>query len=239
MIYTSNLQLQLSEVSTYASSSLYTTTHATAMAVLSNNLFILDFNLAGYYLYNILSDANINITTESMFIEITDTSILLTANRTISITDNPVRMLRIIKNNTLFTITYGSQDIPSSKTCILYNDSIISGKGNTGLLDIYTYISDKPAINTILMLKRPAVASLLIGGSAKASIAATSALTMDIWFNTTIVGSINFIASSTVGTITIFGAVYLNTTDRLYIKTRGTQDSTLANIGIVLNITGE
>jgi len=237
MTYTSNLHLLNVEIS--ANNSFNPAINTAFIPAMFNNMSYLDKYIAGYFAYNIVADSDFVVTSDFLYLKISDTNTILTSNRAFSIASNSIKQLRIIKNETLYPLIFGSITIPSIKTYIIYNDMVISGSGKPNILDIFGFITGMPNVNTILMLKRQYINSILVGGSAKAGTATTSNLTMDIWLNTTKVGSIKFTAGSTAGIVAIFGVIYLNSLDNLYIKTQGIQDSTLSDVGIVLNIIGE
>lgn len=237
MTYTTNLQLTHANAPTSSSGTIGQ--QDTILFLYANNAELLDSYMSDYYTYNVLADSNISITANSLFINITDTGVLLTTAKTLTITSDSVKQLRIIKNSTAQQIFYGSNTVQVGSSIIVYNDTVISTFGNIYIQDIYTYVPGKPAINTILMNKRVSKNSILSGGSAKANIASTSVAVYDIWLDTNKVGYVRFTAGSSIGTVATFGTVFVDGSQNLYIKTQGVQDATLADIGIVLNIIGE
>lgn len=238
MTYTSNLHLLNVEISTN-NSSISTVVNTDFIPAMVNNMGYLDKYLAGYYTYNIITDANFTITADFLYLKLSDTNTILTNTRTLTIVSNSIKQIRIIKNATNYTIVYGSINIPSQSTYITYDNNTIIGIGRVNILDLYCYIPGLPAISTLYSIKRSIKNSILLGGYAKASAAATSNLTIDIWLNTTKVGTILFSAGSSTGLVSISGVIYISSIDNLYIKTQGIQDATLSNVGIVLNIIGE
>jgi len=239
MTYTSNLNLLYSVVPTSASAAANIVTSTNALPVFNSSIDFLNKCLASYYLHNVTANSNINIEKEFLYLKVTDTNSLLTGIKELFITSNSIRQIRIIYNATNFSIIYGSVTIPSNTTNIIYDNKVISAKSNITIQDIYSYIPGLPNINTIYMLKRLSSNYVLIGGYAKAGVAATSNLTIDIWLNTYKVGTVVFYVGSSVGIVSVFGTIYINPIDNLYIKTQGIQDATLSNVGIVLNIIGE
>lgn len=238
MSYTNNLNLQNAEYPSTSSANTLNTT-PTVFPMFNKNMQLLDSYIAGYYTYNISSDSNISITTDSIVITITDTGTILTTSKTLTINSTSDIQIQIIKNETNYTLQYGSIDILSGKTEVIHNNISISSIGSVYMQDIYSYTSGLPAINTILVSKRLINNSILSGGSAKANIAATNNTTIDIWLSGSKVGYIKFPSGGTIGVVTLFGIIYVHSADTLYIKTQSIQDATLSGIGIVLNIIGE
>jgi hypothetical protein len=236
MIYTSNINIVKSGAPTVGDAS-SASDPVTALQVFNNSSELLD-SILGTYSYQVITDSNISITTESSCIIINDPSLLLSTTRNLSITSTSDRQLRFITNSTNHSLVYGSITLLPGKTYVTY-DGIITTNGSISIYDIYSFTSGKPAIDTILVSKKMLVSSILTGVSAKSSIASTSNTTYDIWLNTVKVGYIKFLSASTTGTIALFGTIYLNIGDNLFVKTQGIQDATLSDVGIVLNIIGE
>ncbi|MFA6609193.1 MAG: hypothetical protein WCT07_04790 [Candidatus Paceibacterota bacterium] len=236
MIYTSNLNILKAEVSSIGSASIGADP-TTVFQVCNSSYELLDSILSAYT-YQVITDSNISITTESICIIINDPSLLLSTTRNLSITSTSDRQLRFITNSTNNSLVYGSITLLPGKTYVTY-DGITTTNGSISIYDIYSFTPGKPAIDTILVSKKILVSSILTGVSAKSSIASTSNTTYDIWLNTVKVGYIKFLSASTTGTIALFGTIYLNIGDNLFVKTQGIQDATLSDVGIVLNIIGE
>jgi hypothetical protein len=209
----------------------------TAFQVCNSSSEFLDL-VFGTYTYTVMVDSDINIITDCSCILINDYSLLLSTTRNLSITATSDRQLRFITNNTNHSLIYGSITLLPEKNYAIY-DGIVISSGTVSIYDIYSFTSGKPAIDTILVSKKILVPSVLTNASAKSSIASTSNTTYDIWLNTIKVGYIRFLSTSTVGTIAIFGTIYLSIGDNLFVKTQGIQDATLSDVGIVLNILGE
>jgi hypothetical protein len=236
MIYTSNLNVLKSEAPSVGSASIGADP-TTAFQVCNSSSEFLD-SVFDTYTHTVMADSDINIITDGSCILINDYSLLLSTTRNLSITATSDRQLRFITNNTNNNLIYGSITLLPEKTYIIY-DGIVISSGTVAIYDIYSFTPGKPAIDTILVSKKILVSSVLTNASAKSSVASTSNTTYDIWLNTVKVGYIRFLSTSTVGTIAIFGTIYLNIGDNLYIKTQGIQDATLSDVGIVLNIIGE
>lgn len=137
--------------------------------------------------------------------------------------------LRIIKNNTNYTQNINNVPILANTTGILYNNENIillsKIKSNTNIY-IKTYAQAKEYI-----IDRDQKPATLMDIKAVCAVAPTGTLQYKIYYGAVIVGSITFIAGTTIGVVSISNNIIGNNT-LTKIVAPNVGDATFANIGI-------
>lgn len=224
-------------------------------AVFNDALAILDSVLAGAVTHNMTSDANYTINTATdehlnLVIKITDSSVLLTANRNIILPDN--KQIHVAWNSmgNGYTLTFKTQSgtgvpVADGEKVLIFSDGtnieFIAGLQTLQYpVDIF-YFEPGVTSNSQLIFLYPITRQTefpvnLSGSKVIANTAATAQTIFSLKKNGTEFATITFAASGTVATFTAASATTLSPGDYLTLVAPASADSTLADIGFAFKV---